>query len=288
MKRSLQRLILTALSVLASLVFCCGAAAQTHPLTGTVVDENGISIPGVQVLVEGTLNGTTTDGNGAFSLKNVSSGQKVTFSFLGYVSRILPVTSEQTLRVVLKEDTMSLDALVVVGYGVQKKSNITGSIASVKGEDLASRGVEDIQHALQGKAAGVLVMSNSAEPNSSTSIRIRGVSSNASGSSDPLYIVDGLKVSDISYLDPQIVESMEILKDGASAAIYGAEAGNGVILITTKSGGKGKGRIFYDFSYGFNSLGYKPNVMNAEEYIAYQRAAGNGTLMDKWDGTDTD
>lgn len=288
MDRLLFKSILAAALIVISSFFCWNAEAQTHPLSGIVLDGNGISIPGVQVLVEGTSNGTTTDGEGGFSLKNVTVGQKVTFSFMGYVTKTVDVTSAETMQVVLKEDLMSLDALVVVGYGVQKKSNITGAIASVKSDDLASRGVEDIQHALQGKAAGVLVMSNSAEPNSTTSIRIRGVSSNSSGSSEPLYIVDGLKVSDISYLDPQIVESMEILKDGASAAIYGAEAGNGVILITTKSGKKGEGRIFYDVSYGFNSLGYKPNVMNAEEYIAYQRAAGNGTLMDKWDGTDTD
>ena len=286
-KLFLKTLLLTVLAA-AFPLFSQEAAAQTHGLSGVVLDEDGLTIPGVQILVSGTTNGTTTDENGAFSLKNVSAGQKVIFSFMGYETQTLNVTSAETVRIVMKNDAMALDELVVVGYGVQKKSNITGSIASVKSDDLASRGVEDIQHALQGKAAGVLVMSNTAEPNASTSIRIRGVSSNSSGSSEPLYIVDGLKVSDISYLDPQIVESMEILKDGASAAIYGAEAGNGVILITTKNGKQGAGHVFYDFSYGFNSLGYKPNLMNAEEYIAYQRAAGNGTLMDKWDGTDND
>lgn len=133
------------------------------------------------------------------------------------------------------------------------------------------------------------VLSSSAAPGSSPSIRIRGFSSNNSGASEPLYVVDGLKVSDISYLDPSSIESMEILKDGASAAIYGVEAGNGVVLITTKKGKKGDGRIFYDFTYGITSLARKADLMNAEQYVAYQTAAGNSQSLSAWDGkTDTD
>ena len=177
----------------------------------------------------------------------------------------------------------------VIGYGVQRKSDVTGSITSIKEDVFQSRSVENAQQALQGKAPGVQVLSSSAAPGSSPSIRIRGFSSNNSGASEPLYVVDGLKVSDISYLDPSSIESMEILKDGASAAIYGVEAGNGVILITTKKGKKGEGRIFYDFTYGITSLARKADLMNAEQYVAYQTAAGNSQVLTPWDGkTDTD
>jgi len=179
--------------------------------------------------------------------------------------------------------------VVVIGYGVQRKSDVTGSITSIKEDVFQSRSVENAQQALQGKAPGVQVLSSSAAPGSSPSIRIRGFSSNNSGASEPLYVVDGLKVSDISYLDPSSIESMEILKDGASAAIYGVEAGNGVILITTKKGKKGEGRIFYDFTYGITSLARKADLMNAEQYVAYQTAAGNSQVLTPWDGkTDTD
>ena len=179
--------------------------------------------------------------------------------------------------------------MVVIGYGVQRKSDVTGSITSIKEDVFQSRSVENAQQALQGKAPGVQVLSSSAAPGSSPSIRIRGFSSNNSGASEPLYVVDGLKVSDISYLDPSSIESMEILKDGASAAIYGVKAGNGVILITTKKGKKGEGRIFYDFTYGITSLARKADLMNAEQYVAYQTAAGNSQVLTPWDGkTDTD
>lgn len=179
--------------------------------------------------------------------------------------------------------------MVVIGYGVQRKSDVTGSITSIKEDVFQSRSVENAQQALQGKAPGVQVLSSSAASGSSPSIRIRGFSSNNSGASEPLYVVDGLKVSDISYLDPSSIESMEILKDGASAAIYGVEAGNGVILITTKKGKKGEGRIFYDFTYGITSLARKADLMNAEQYVAYQTAAGNSQVLTPWDGkTDTD
>ena len=156
---------------------------------------------------------------------------------------------------------------------------MTGSITSVKSDVFESRSVENAQQALQGKAPGVQVLSSSAAPGSSPSIRIRGFSSNNSGRIEPLYVVDGLKVSDISYLDPSSIESMEILKDGASAAIYGVEAGNGVVLITTKKGKKGDGRIFYDFTYGITSLARKADLMNAEQYVAYQTAAGNSQSL---------
>lgn len=265
------------------------SVAQTRALTGTVVDQQGEPVIGATVVVEGTTQGTITGIDGAFRFENVSSGQIIKVSLLSYKTRQVTVGDQTSLRIILEEDSELLDEIVVIGYGVQKKSDVTGAIASVKGDALASRSVENIQQALQGKAAGVQVFSASSAPGASPSVRIRGISSNSTGASEPLYVVDGLKVKDIAYLDPNNIQSMEILKDGASAAIYGIEAGNGVVLITTKSGSKDESRIFYDFNYGFTSLARKAKLMNAQQYVDYNRAAGKGTSMDRWNGvTDTD
>ena len=265
------------------------AVAQTHNLTGTVVDAQGNPVAGAAVVIDGTTKGTSTGSDGSFALNGVMANQSLLVTFIGYEPQTVAIGSQTNMKVVLKEDNQTLDEVVVIGYGVQKKRDVTGSITSVKSDVFESRSVENAQQALQGKAPGVQVLSSSAAPGSSPSIRIRGFSSNNSGASEPLYVVDGLKVSDISYLDPSSIESMEILKDGASAAIYGVEAGNGVVLITTKKGKKGDGRIFYDFTYGITSLARKADLMNAEQYVAYQTAAGNNQSLSAWDGkTDTD
>ena len=189
----------------------------------------------------------------------------------------------------MKEDTKTLDEVVVVGYGVQKKSSLTGAVSSVKAEDMEARTITRAEQALQGKTAGVSVLSASAKPGSGPSVRIRGISSN--GSCDPLYVVDGRVTSNIGGIDPNDIESMEVLKDGASAAIYGAAAGNGVILITTKKG-KGHGKITYDFQFTSQSLGRIPKVMNADQYVEYYLETGKirqDAFDLYWDGlTDTD
>ncbi|MBN1183587.1 MAG: SusC/RagA family TonB-linked outer membrane protein, partial [Bacteroidales bacterium] len=180
---------------------------------------------------------------------------------------------------------------VVVGYGTQKKSDITGSVASVKGDALKNLATSDAGAALQGKASGVQVLTNSGAPGEGASIRVRGYSSN-SGNIGPLLIVDGLKVDNIQYLNPSMIESVEILKDAASAAIYGAAAGNGVILITTKSGSKGTSSISYDMSYSNQRLAKKPEIFDAAGFIAYKNASGFDmdalTTAAGYDGTDTD
>lgn len=291
MKQGLLKLAAIAMMWLLALPFASTqAVAQTRELTGTVVDQQGMPVIGAAVIVEGTTRGTSTDTDGKFMLGGVKDGDRITVSYIGYVTRQIAVAGGITnLKVTLDEDAQSLETVIVVGYGVQKKSDVTGAITSVKGDALASRSVETVQQALQGKAAGVQVFSVSGAPGSNPAVRIRGFSSNSSGASDPLYVVDGLKVSSIAYLDPNTIASMEILKDGASAAIYGAEAGNGVVLITTKSGSKDKSSVFYDFTYGITSLAKKAKMMNAEQYVAYQTAAGKGELMKDWDGkTDTD
>ena len=291
MKKSLLKLAFAAVIAVLAVPFAGSrAVAQTRNLTGTVVDKQGNPVIGAAVVVEGTTKGTSTGVDGSFSLDGVKENASLTVSFIGYKTLTTPPLGAKTsITITLEEDTQLLDDVVVIGYGVQRKSDVTGSITSIKEDVFQSRSVEKVQQALQGKAPGVQVLSSSAAPGSSPSIRIRGFSSNNSGASEPLYVVDGLKVSDISYLDPSSIESMEILKDGASAAIYGVEAGNGVILITTKKGKKGEGRIFYDFTYGITSLARKADLMNAEQYVAYQTAAGNSQVLTPWDGkTDTD
>ena len=291
MKKALLKLAFAAVIAVLAVPFAGSrAVAQTRNLTGTVVDKQGNPVIGAAVVVEGTTKGTSTGVDGSFSLDGVKENASLTVSFIGYKTLTTPPLGAKTsITITLEEDTQLLDDVVVIGYGVQRKSDVTGSITSIKEDVFQSRSVENAQQALQGKAPGVQVLSSSAAPGSSPSIRIRGFSSNNSGASEPLYVVDGLKVSDISYLDPSSIESMEILKDGASAAIYGVEAGNGVILITTKKGKKGEGRIFYDFTYGITSLARKADLMNAEQYVAYQTAAGNSQVLTPWDGkTDTD
>lgn len=249
--------------------------------TGRVTDSNsGEPIIGVAVMEKGTTNGTATDYDGRFSLK-VAEGAILSFSFIGYTN--VEMAAAENMSVTMADESEELDDVVVVGYGVQKKSSLTGAVSQVKSEDMQSRTITNASQALQGKTAGVQVLSSSAKPGASPSIRIRGVSSN--GSSSPLFVVDGRITGDISGIDPNDIESMEVLKDGASAAIYGASAGNGVILITTRKG-KGEGKITYDFQLTKQSIAKVPEVMNAEEFMNYYLDAGlisKETFYNNWD-----
>ena len=248
-------------------------AQQRVTLSGTVVDQLG-PVAGVGIVQQGTTNGTATDLDGHFSI-TVPAGVTVEFYALGYMPQQKVVNKTETVTITLDEDNLQLEETVVVGYGVQKKSDLTGAISQVKSQDLEARTITSATQALQGKTAGVQVMSSSARPGASPSIRIRGISSN--GSCDPLYVVDGRITSDIGDIDPNDIESMEVLKDGASAAIYGASAGNGVVLITTKKG-KGEGKVSYEFQLAVQSMGKVPHVMNANQYIDYYTEAGLITL----------
>ena len=248
-------------------------------ITGKVSDQNGDPIIGANVVEKGTTNGTITDIDGNFSL-SVPENAVVTVSYIGYIAKDVAVGSQTSLNINLEEDTQMLDEVVVVGYGIQKKSVVTGSISSVKAEEMLTSANTRPEQALQGKTSGVQVISSSGAPGSDIKIRIRGYSSN--GNSDPLYIVDGLRTTNISGLEPSNIASMEVLKDGASAAIYGAEGGNGVILITTKSGSSGKTQVTYDFQHTIQSLGKTPEVMNAEQYTQYMSESGaiSGSVTD--------
>ena len=213
---------------------------QGRRVSGVVVDGTGIPVIGANVVEKGTTNGTITDMDGKFSLE-VPDNATLLISYIGYSPKEIVVKGQSSFQIKLAEDTKALDEVVVVGYGIQKKSVVTGAISSVKAEDMMNSANTRPEQALQGKTSGVQVLSSSGAPGSSMKIRIRGYSSN--GNSDPLYIVDGLRTDDISGLEPSNIASMEVLKDGASAAIYGAEGGNGVVLITTKNGSAGKTQV---------------------------------------------
>lgn len=281
----MKSLAILALSLAA---FCSAFAQNTAVVTGRVVDENGDPAIAAGVVQKGTTNGTTTDIDGQFRLV-VPKGSTVVFINLGYLPQERVVSQDVTLEVKLVPDTQMIEETVVVGYGVQRKSDITGAISQVKSEDIQNRTITSPEQALGGKTAGVQMYSSSARPGASPTIRVRGISSN--GSSDPLYVVDGRITSSISGIDPNDIESMEVLKDAASAAIYGAQAGNGVILITTRRG-RGDGKITYSYQLSSQSLGKMPKVMNAEQYAQYYIERERITITDlynRWDfKTNTD
>lgn len=255
-----------------------------------IVDENGDPLLGATVYVGNKALGIS-DFDGNVVVTNVPADGKVRIGYIGYQEKTVQLQGKTDLTVALEPDSKLLEDVVVIGYGVQKKSNVTGAIASVKSEDLANKVNSNAAATLQGKVSGVQVVNNSGAPGASPQIRVRGYSSN--GSSEPLYVVDGLKVASIDFLDPSAIESIEVLKDAASAAIYGAEAGNGVVLITTKNGGRdGHSEITFDTQLTWSSLAKKTDFMNAQEFIQYNTEADAGfqTLLNKYyDGTtDTD
>ncbi|MEO4794895.1 SusC/RagA family TonB-linked outer membrane protein [Bacteroides uniformis] len=276
-----KRLAMSALFLLAGMPFLL--AQSQIKVSGKVTDDLKESMIGVSVFEKGTTNGVITDLDGNYML-SVKEGAVIVYSYIGYVTQEKKAVPG-VMNVTLKEDTKTLDEVVVVGYGVQKKSSVTGAISQVKAEDMQNRTISNAPAALQGKTAGVQVIQTSAAPGSSPTVRVRGYSSNVS--SNPLYVVDGVRLSDISGIDPNDIASMEVLKDAASAAIYGAEAGNGVVLITTKKGKSGQGKITYDFQFSSQSLARVPKMLSAEQYIDYMVEANTFTedyLLQNWDG----
>ena len=256
--------------------------AQNRGVNGTVVDQTGAPVIGAGVVQKGTTNGTVTDLDGKFTISVPQSEVYLQISSMGYST--IEALASDGMKVVLSEDRQMLDETVVIGYGVQRKSDITGAISTVKEQDIQSRAITSPEQALQGKTAGVQLFTSSARPGASPTVRIRGISSN--GSSDPLYVVDGLITNSISNIDPSDIQSMEVLKDGASAAIYGARAGNGVILITTKKG-SGEGHVSYEAQFTIQMLGKIPEVMEAHYYINDYIEDGRFTqefINQKYDG----
>ncbi len=251
------------------LVFLTTAAfAQQITVSGNVKETTGEPIIGASVLVKGTTTGTITDLDGNFTLSNVAEGAELEISFIGYVSQTIKA-STYPAQIILELDAEALEEVVVVGYGVQKKSVVTASIAKMTSEDLEGKAVVRMDNALKGLAAGVNVTSSSGQPGSSPKVRIRGTGT--INDSDPLYIVDGMPIEGgLDFVNPNDIESIEVLKDAASGAIYGARAANGVVLVTTKKGKVGKPSVNYNFSYGLQSRWKKRDMVSATDYAILQ------------------
>jgi TonB-linked SusC/RagA family outer membrane protein len=266
------------------LMYSFAVFAQGIQVKGVVTSaDDGQPIPGVSVVVKGTTLGMITDINGSYSL-NAQGNSTLVFSFVGMKTQEIPVNMKTVINVVLATEQTDIDEVVVVGYGTQKKSLVTGAISKVNSEELKKSSDMRVTQALQGKTAGVVISSNSGQPGDQVSIRIRGIGTN--GDAEPLYIIDGLPMSGsgTDFLNSSDVESIEVLKDAASSAIYGARGANGVILITTKSGKKDtKMTVSYDGYYGVQNPWRKLRMLNSQEYMMLtNEAAMNGGLSPKF------
>lgn len=257
-------------------------ASQENLTVSGVVTSAADQLPliGVSVQVKGTSNGSITDLDGNYSV-SVASGQTLVFSYIGFKTQEIQITNQKTLNVVMEEDSETLDEVVVVGYGVQKKKLVTGATVQVKGETLAKMNTNSPLQAMQGQTPGVNISSTSGQPGESMKVSIRGLGT--VGNASPLYLIDGVG-GDISTLNPADIESIDVLKDAASAAIYGAQAANGVVLITTKSGKAGKAQISFDAYYGWQTQARKADMLNAQEYmmIMDEQAINSGNAPYDW------
>jgi TonB-linked SusC/RagA family outer membrane protein len=256
---------------LLSLLVTFAARAQTRQVTGTVVSAaDQVPLPGVTVLIKGTTTGASTDPQGKFSLPVAGSDAVLVFSFVGYESTSVQVGDRTTLDIVqLKDASTGLDEVVVVGYGTQKKRDITGSVSSITAEQVAETPIVRADQILQGRAAGVQVTQTNSEPGGGTSIRIRGTNSINSGN-EPLFVVDGFPgAGDLNSINPNDIESVEILKDASATAIYGSRGANGVVLITTKKGKVGRNTTSFEAYSGIQNVRHKYELMNAMDFANY-------------------
>lgn len=289
MKRALLLTTIKLAGLFMFLLFSAALAqAQQATISGVVKDAKSEPMAGVSVAVKGTSNGTTTDGNGNFTLA-ASPDAKLVFSFIGYKSTEVAVGNQTTFAITLEEDVAALSELVVIGYGSVKKTDLTSSIASVNQKDLKTLPVAGIDQAMQGRLAGVTVTNNGGQPGGGVSVRVRGITS--VNGNEPLYVIDGVPFQNpntslemnflgggsgqtsqsiLATLNPADIESIDVLKDASAQAIYGSRAANGVVLITTKRGKAGEGKITYDGFYGVKRIPKKLPVMNLRQFARYQ------------------
>ncbi len=261
---NVRRIALFFLSMVLSLGF---AIAQERTITGTVTADGEGSVPGVNILIKGTMNGAITDVNGAYSIKVPGDATVLVFSSVGYVTQEVTVGSQAVIDVVLKTDVVSLQEVVVTGYTTQRKRDITGAIGVVESDKLKAIPSGNVTNQLQGQSSGVTV-TGSGQPGENSKVRIRGFASFQDN--NPLYIVDGVPTQDISTLNPNDIQTLSVLKDAGAASVYGSRASNGVIIVTTKSGGKGI-KVNYDMYTGTQYAGSGPdNLLNAQEYANLQ------------------
>ena len=253
-----------------SFLFCTTQLyAQNKTVSGLVTDKNGETIIGASVLVKGTSNGTISDFDGKFILSDVADNAILQVSYVGYITQEVPVAGKNDIKIVLAEDTETLDEVVVIGYGSVKKSNLTGAVARMGANSIKDRPMARAESALQGQLAGVTVRTTTGEPGADMQIRVRGAAS-VNASSDPLYVVDGVPLTTLSGINPTDILSIEVLKDAASAAIYGSRGSNGVVIVSTKKGKTGKPTISFNASVGIQSLEKKLDVLSSTEWMEFK------------------
>ena len=262
MKLKQRRVLMTLLMSL----FCLVGFAQ-KTIKGTVVDTSGEPVIGASVLT-GKGTGTVTDFNGAFTLK-VDENATIKISYVGYETQTVSVAGKAELNITLKEDATTLEDVVVIGYGSVKKRNLTAAVAKMDDKGIKDRPLARAEQALQGQLAGVTVRTVSGEPGADQQIRVRGAAS-VNASSDSLYVVDGVPMTTISSINPSDIQSIEVLKDAASAAIYGSRGSNGVVIVTTKRGKSGKPTVTFNGSIGFSQPEKKLDIMNATEWMEFK------------------
>ena len=241
-----------------------GSTLSAKVVVGKVVSAiDGEPLIGATVQVDGTSTGTITDFEGDFKIE-AKEGQTLVVSYIGYISKKVQVGSASDYNITLDEDRASLDEVVVIGYGVQKKKLVTGATLQVKGEDVAKLNTTNPLQALQGQTPGMTIISESGQPGEGLKVNIRGLGT--TGSSGPLYIIDGVR-GDIATVNPADIESIDVLKDAASAAIYGSQSANGVVLVTTKNGKEGRAVVSFDGYWGWQSAPRKVQMLNAKQYM---------------------
>ena len=252
------------LSMLCILVF-----AQGRTVSGVVKDATGEPMIGVNVLVKGTTNGSITDLDGMYSISGVKNSDVLVVTYIGFVTQEVKVGNLKTVDIVLKEDSKTLEEVVVIGYGSVKKKDLTGSVATVNSESLAAVPVASATEALTGKMAGVQITTTEGSPDADMKIRVRGGGS-ITGDNAPLFIVDGFPVESISDIPASEIEDMTVLKDASSTAIYGSRGANGVILVTTKSGKEGKVSVSYNAYYSWKKMAKQLNTLSSADYVKWQ------------------
>lgn len=247
--------------------------AQAQNITGNVVDNDGVPVIGVTIIVVGTTNGSTTDVDGNYSLRNVPGDATLRFSYIGYIPQEVPIAGRTIINVIMSEDTQTLDELVVVGYGLQRKSDITGALSRITEDQIKERPVQNALQALQGKVTGVDISSNN-RPGELASIRIRGNRS-INASNEPLYVIDGIPLASgsMSDINPNDISSIEVLKDASATAIYGSRGANGVVLVQTKKGVVGRVSVNYDGTVSFNRINSLTDWMGSGELLDWQRSS---------------
>jgi TonB-dependent starch-binding outer membrane protein SusC len=278
------------LILLSFLMFAFGANAQSdQAISGKVIDNSGSPVIGATVLVKGTTRGTSTDATGSFKINVPKSNKVLVFSFLGFKAQEVNINDRSVINVSLEEDNQALNEVVVIGYGVQKKSDLVGSVASLKGSDVQTIVTGNATSALQGKMAGIQIENNGGAPGGDANVFVRGVSSLTN--SFPLYVIDGTFADNMSFLNPQDIESIEVLKDASSAAIYGSRAANGVVIITTKKGKSGAPKVTLTIRGGFETPSKKLSYLTGSQFVAYRNQLEQNDktgFVLKDDGTNTD